>query len=521
MEVHLYNNNEVKEERQYSDQETLAFGVVLVVGAAWFLIDRNMNKIEWWYFRNFEEIYLGIYGVIVLTVMYLIYFLKSKTKDMAKRARLLFSFWNKKESNIKIGNTPDKIGLYLGDKERSAHVQVIGTTGSGKTASVVTPWSIRDLNRGKSVVIIDGKGANDLPMDIFNAVDEFNLDCTTLHFDLTYPEESVAINPLRHGSPQQITDRIFSSFEFNDPFYESVQYDICGYLIRLTHKTDRVTTFKLLYRLLTDDRELSKLLSELDDQDELKSILRGYLKESIKDRKNKMSGLISQLSPFATSEIAEIVNSTEVNNSLYNLMTNTDKSKIFIFSIPTLKYQKIGTKLGKLILQELAYCVSEREKLGVKEFTSVFLDEFSEFVYEGFISVLNKARSSNVALHLCHQALSDLTAVSDSFARSVNTNTNVKCILGLNDPDTADFYARHLGTKTTQEFTEQTVEEGFFRSKEETGRASMREVESYKIHPNELKELYQGAGIIHFPSKYGVVTERIKFSALTLTDMEV
>ena len=102
MEVHLYNNNEVKEERQYSDQETLAFGVVLVVGAAWFLIDRNMNKIEWWYFRNFEEIYLGIYGVIVLTVMYLIYFLKSKTKDMAKRARLLFSFWNKKESNIKI-----------------------------------------------------------------------------------------------------------------------------------------------------------------------------------------------------------------------------------------------------------------------------------------------------------------------------------------------------------------------------------------------------------------------------------
>ncbi len=517
----MFSSEEKNENRPMSDKEAGAFGLVAILGGGWFLIQKNMSKIEWWYFEHFEEIYLGAYALIVLIMMYLIFLVKKKTKEMSIRSNLLYPYWSKNYSNIKIADTPDRIDLYLDDKTRCSHVQVIGTTGAGKTASIVTPWTIRDLKRYRSVIIIDGKGSRDLPFDISNAIDELGIKVEKFHFDLISPETSVSINPLMHGSSQQITDRIFSSFEFSDPFYESVQYDICGYLVKLIHKTNRVVTFKRLYSLLTDDRELSRLLSELDDKDALKAILRGYLKESSKDRKNKMSGLISQLSPFATSEIASIVNSEDDEASIYKLMTYPNKTRVFIFSIPTLKYQKIGTKLGKLILQELAYCVSEKERIGETEFTSVFLDEFSEFVYEGFISILNKARSSNTALHLCHQALSDLTNVSESFARSVNTNTNVKCILGLNDPDTADFYARHFGTKTTEKFTEQTIEQGFFRSKEETGRASMREVESYKIHPNELKELYQGSGVIHFPTKNGTVTERVKFCALNSKDMEV
>ena len=51
------------------------------------------------------------------------------------------------------------------------------------------------------------------------------------------------------------------------------------------------------------------------------------------------------------------------------------------------------------------------------------------------------------------------------------------------------------------------------KPKEETGRSSMREVESYKVHPNVLKGLFQGKGVIHLPTKQGVVTEKIMFKA--------
>ena len=507
------NTKNTETKKEVSNTEASAAAIMIGGGGGIFLINKNMHKVENWYFSHFEEIYLACFGLVVLLAVFLFLTLKKKTADMDKRASLLSPLWRRVESSIEVGKTKDGIDIHLSDENRSAHVQVIGTTGSGKTKSVVIPWSIRDLKRGRSVVIIDGKGASDLPEEIFNIIEASKIDCKQFHFDLDNPVSSVSINPLRHGTAQQITDRIFSSFEFQDPFYSAVQYDICGYLIKLIIDTERVVTFKQLYSLLTDDKELSKLISELDETHGLRDKLKNYLRESAKDRRNKMAGLISQVSPFANSEVAEIVNCTSDNSSLSNLLLNSYDTQIFIFSIPTLKYQKLGHQLGKLILQELAWCIGERERLRDNNFTAVILDEFPEFVYEGFISILNKARSAKVAMHLCHQALSDLTAVSESFARSINTNTNVKCILGLNDPETADFYARHLGTTTTEKYTEQTVEGGFFRNKEETGRASMREVESYKVHPNILKSLYQGNGVIHLPTKRGIVTEQIMFKA--------
>jgi type IV secretory pathway TraG/TraD family ATPase VirD4 len=101
--------------------------------------------------------------------------------------------------------------------------------------------------------------------------------------------------------------------------------------------------------------------------------------------------------------------------------------------------------------------------------------------------------------------------VSPDFANSINTNTNIKCIFGLNDPDTADFYARHLGTSTTNKITEQIEQKGFFKKHEETGKGSSREVESYKVHPNILKELFYGKGVLHVPTHKGSVTEVIQY----------
>lgn len=269
-------------------------------------------------------------------------------------------------------------------------------------------------------------------------------------------------------------------------------------------------TFKLLFELLTDDKELSNLLKNLDDGIVLKRKLIDHLKTPLADRKQKLAGLISQLSPFAVGEIADLVNGG-VDEVLIHQVLKEGTTSILIMSIPTLKYQQIGHQLGKLVLQELAWSVGEREKNEYNNFCSVFLDEFSEFVYPGFVRILNKARSAKVALHLSHQSMSDLSQVSPDFAMSINTNTNIKCILGLNDPDTADFYARHLGTVTTNKITEQIEEGGFFNQYDQTGRGSSREVESYKVHPNLLKELFNGEGVLHIPTERGSVTEVIQY----------
>lgn len=514
----LFSSSQKKNSNNSSEMDPQAMLPLLggIMGYLWW--NKNSHRVEIWYFDHFEEIYLGVYLAMILILFYLTHLFRQKTKNMDFRAYLLSPLWSGWYDKIFVGNTTDGIGLNISDKARCSHVQVIGTTGSGKSYSVVVPWCVRDLKRGLSSIIIDGKGEKSLPNQVFSTLDKVNINCTKLHFDLGDIENSIKINPLRNGSSQQITDRIFASFDFEDPYYRSVQYDICGYLISLIKETKQIVTFKLLHELLTNDVKLSETVSLIDDGP-LKTNLRNFLREPIKDRKNKLSGLVSQLSPFAVGEVAKIVNGD--SSPLERTLLSFGGVNCLILSIPTLKYQKLGHQLGKLILQEFSWCVSQREDKRNKFFTSVFLDEFSEFAYEEFISVLNKARSSKVALHLCHQSLSDLKSVSSSFAQGVNTNTNVKCILGLNDPETADFYARHFGTMTSQKLTEQVREIGWFRNKEETGRGSMREVEEYKIHPNVLKQLYQGDGVLHLPTERGTVTERIKFEPLTNKELSI
>ncbi len=461
-----------------------------------------------------EEVYLILWGIALLVIGLVAYMIAKKTKAIKDRAELLSPHWEQIETNVFVGVTKDKIDLHLSDDLRCTHAQIIGTTGRGKTQSVVIPWTLRDLARGKSVVIIDGKGSLDVPIILRSNIEKHKLAVKVLGFDLDYPDRSVQINPLKEGTPQQITDRLFSSFEFDDPFYRAVQYDICGYLMRLIKENKTEVTFKTLYELLTDDKKIISLIKTLPDESSLKRFFLDYLKSPVQDRKKNHAGLISQISPFAVGELSAFVNGGEREVILGDVLKTDEETKLFLMSVPTLKYQKIGHQLGKLILQDLAFCIGDREKQEKKEFVSVFLDEFSEFVYEEFVSILNKARSAKVALHLSHQSMGDLSKVSPDFAKSVVTNTNIKCILGLNDPETADFFARHLGTKTDEKLTKQIEEDDFFKSRKSTGRGSLREVESYKVHPNELKQFANGKGVLHVPTRRGNVTEVIQYGAI-------
>ena len=509
--LNMYNSQNKSKDQSVHDLFTIS-GIMVAIGiTCWWT--QNEKKIISWYVNHYEEIYLTLWSVVLILVGLIIHRVMKKTKTIKDRGDLLSPHWDQTMKNILVGQTHDGIDLHLSDELRCSHVQIIGTTGRGKTQSVVIPWALRDLERKKSVIIIDGKGSRDVPDRIRSFISHYKLGSEVFEFDLDKPKSSVTINPLRLGSPQQIVDKIFSSFEFQDPFYRAVQYDICGYLVRLINHNKEIVTFKRLYELLTDEVKLTEAMKPLPVDNELRKHLMESLKTPLNDRKQKTIGLTSQLSPFAVGEISEFVNGGSNEVSLAVVM-NDPGSKILMMSIPTLKYQKIGHQLGKLILQDLAFCVGDRERQDQNQFCSVFLDEFSEFAYEGFVSILNKARSAKVGLHLSHQSMSDLSKVSPDFAKSVITNTNIKCILGLNDPETADYFAKHMGTFTEEKLTEQVEEEGFFKRHKSTGKGSKREVESYKVHPNDLKCLTRGRGVLHVPTPKGNVTEVIQFQTI-------
>ena len=110
-----------------------------------------------------------------------------------------------------------------------------------------------------------------------------------------------------------------------------------------------------------------------------------------------------------------------------------------------------------------------------------------------------------------HQSLGDLEKVSPDFKQIVLTNTNIKVIMRSNDPDSAEHFAKMIGTKTIEKATDRSTRT-FFGS-QKTGDQSIRETEEYLFHPNLFKsELERGEGVVVIPHPKGTEVRKIKFA---------
>lgn len=425
---------------------------------------------------------------------------------------------------ILIGKSLDGMKIALPVLSRSGHVQIIGSTGRGKTESVIIPWMVQDMIQNRISVLIDGKGDKSI-YELLKAVNDevCGNDVEIAYFDFGNIEESMTTNPLKFGSPQQIVDRLFSSLEFENIYFKNVSFQACLTIVKMIHAQSdfklREVTFKQLAEVLTDDGSFADLFSGIQESEKknFESEMSKFLSQKYSDRQEKLSGFIAQIETFATGELAEILNGSREGKESFSLpeivypsLSKTFKQQIAVILIPTLLYQQSAAILGKILLQEIAWTIAMKEKNQNKWFSSIFLDEFSSFVYPGFLGILNKARSTNTAFHISHQSLGDLTAIGEGFAQSIHTNTNIKCVLGVNDPDTADFFAKHFGTRDTVEATER-AKKNLFGEMEKSGDLNIRLSEAYKIHPNRLKNFSQGKGVLSFIHNGYPITEEVQF----------
>ncbi len=414
-------------------------------------------------------------------------------------------------SEIYIGKTiADRFPLVLRSENRCEHVQIIGSTGRGKTVSVILPWLVQDFVQGRNVILIDGKGDQDLVKKIMPFAE--SLDDVVV-FDLGNLADSAATNPLKYGTPQQVADRIFATFEFENHYFETVSYEALLLVLELLKQSGCEPKFRDIYRYLTNDGTLTELVSKCAKDSEAVALALTYLAQSFRERQERLSGFLSQLRPFAVGELSVLVNGETEGRpqfSLSEVVRNGRGNKAIVLLIPALLYQKSAKRLGQMFLQEIAWASAGRR---TAEFLPIFLDEFSSFVYEGFLQFLNKARSSNIALHLSHQSMGDLEAVGPDFAKAIVTNTNVKCVLGVNEPETAEFFAKLFGTRATSKRTER-AEKRMFGEVEMSGQMSVRDVEQYRVHPNRLKAFSRGQGVISFMCEGQSIIEEVQFATI-------
>ncbi len=412
------------------------------------------------------------------------------------------------DHSVLLGKDEGNRDTYLKEQFRTSHTLLTGTTNAGKTQSVVLPWAIHDIEQGNGLLIIDGKSDNSFLEKLYAYVVKNNRIADFRFFSLANIDKSVTFNPLAEGSAQEVAERVFASFPFENEYYRNIQYKIFYGLLRLIEEKGRTPTFALVERLL-NDRDLLKCWLQDCRDPALKRQLTKFNDEKESDRDQKVSGLDSMLNKFSSGTTAPLYNSLKPHIQMDEVLR---ENLICYFQLPTMYYPELARATGTLVLQAFQAAVAKRH-LGLSQnprFFAVYLDDFQDYLYEKFAGLLNKSRSANVGVLFSHQSLGDLDKVSPSFRNIVLTCANIKIVMRTAEPETCDYFSRLFGTVKTEKFTERVAHDGFGESK--TGDKSVREVDEFRVHPNTIKDLEIGQGIASIPHPKGVKTLKIQFS---------
>lgn len=476
----------------------LSLGLFITFGETW--ISRAWSRHPIFLMFTVAVMFLGLFSVLWAWI-------KNRTGGVARLVP------TSTDINLGVELTRDQkpiSRLYLPTEIRTSHAQIIGTTGSGKTESIILPWAIHDVRSGHGLLIVDGKGDETFLKKLVGYVTDAGRLEDFRMFSLSNPNKSWAFNPLSSASPLEAAERVFSSFKFENEYYRQLQRNWFVAILTLIDELRLNADFSLVSDLLMDAGKLELFLGQ-SKNDSTISILKQYLDLPNNDRLEKVSGLLGHLGNFVQGETAPLF-SQQLNT--IDLDTALAHKQILYFQIPTMYFPTLGEATGKLVLQALQSAVARRQ-LGLvpeRPFFACYLDDFQDYIYPGFASLLNKSRSANVGVVFSHQALGDLEKVGPEFKNVVFTNTNIKVVMRCNEPLTCETFAKSLGTERSVKNTKQMRKTLFWE--QATGMESIRDVEEYKIHPNEIRTFPTGQGVITFPIPKGVGIHRMRFDLL-------
>lgn len=408
---------------------------------------------------------------------------KEKQKRLGQIREIPESLLKPSEESVYVGHDQNwDIPIYLPDSLRSRHVHILGATGSGKTESVILNFLQQDVERGLGSIILDAKG----DVSFLESLKRWVPDNKLRVFDLG-SETSMTYDPLAAGNPLESAQRLFSSLVWSEEYYKSKAFAALQRMFQIYYeKNDKNPTLFDLSEYLENPDTFAHIAENL-----------GYSKKQSEKDFSELSGLRDQIKSLCTGYLGQTLSPKGVADISLQDAAN---GHVLYFRLQSLMSPQIVATLGKLIINHLNYVAgSAHRKEGASEKSKLiptYLDEFASFACPEFADLISKARSAGMALHFSHQSVGDLAEVSKGFLNRITDNSATKIVLRINDPDSADFFARSFGTKLYQKVTQRITNAKEADSAEVLEDGSQREAHQFRAAPDLFKTLPTGVGSV-------------------------
>ncbi len=411
-----------------------------------------------------------------------------------KQAGGIVFFGNESATNLE---------LWFTNEDMRTHVLIFGSTGSGKTVTLVS-LAYSALLQGSGFIYVDGKGDNSLFANTFSMARSMGRedDVLLVNFmtgarDIVGPQKtriSNTMNPFSMGSSSMCAQLVVSLMPSSSAspdgdmwmgraiaFVEALMKILVymrdrGDLLLDAHSIRNYFTLHKLESIALDKRfplEGEKTVSIEDAPDVVLQPLANYL-DTLPgfhpSKKGKQSSEVLEQHGFITMQLTRVFTSLAdtYGHILRTELPEVDfkdvvlNRRILIVLLPALeKAPEELSNLGKIIVASLKAMMASglgeqvegtyQETIETKITNAptpflCILDEYGYYAVEGFAVVPAQARSLGFSAIFAGQDLPAFQKASKEEALSIGANTNIKICMKLEDPiETWDFFQKTAG----------------------------------------------------------------------------
>lgn len=377
--------------------------------------------------------------------------------------------------------------VYLTEADFVAHAFGAGASRSGKTTALLRVVQAM-VAWGWPLVFVDLKGDPDVTRRLRQLAEAAGVPFWSWTLD-----GGATWNPLAHGDPSQLKDKLIGLEEWTEPHYQRAAERFLQLVFTaLAARPDAPAPTLAEVVGLLDPKKLAGLARRLPEG--AGDALFAYADGLTADQRSAVAGLATRLALLTESTAGPYLDAGPGAVDLAALACGTGGG-VVLFSLDSGRWPELSAQVGALVVQDLK-AVCGQALQGRRRRWAVMLDEFSALDATQLLGLLARGAAAGCSVTLATQELADLDVAAPGFRDQVLGNTALKIAFRQDVPASAELWAGMAGTEAGWVETIQTAHRSATPLSPATGQAtgtgSLRSVEQFVVHPNTIKRLPQG-----------------------------
>ncbi|MDQ6806036.1 MAG: type IV secretion system DNA-binding domain-containing protein [Actinomycetota bacterium] len=386
-----------------------------------------------------------------------------------------------------LGTTEGGRPFHLTDLQLSAHTLILGASGAGKSNTLLTIVG-EHVARGRGAVVIDMKGSQAFAGQLEAAARRAGRP-----FRLWTLDGPGHWNPLAHGNPSELKDRLISAERWTEPHYQRAAERYVQTVLQVwaDARPARAPTLTDVVGLM-DQRRLAVMLRDVP-RERANHVL-NYVASLTPDQLSAVRGLETRLAIIAESHAGTYLD--PAGPGTIDLQAAMREGEVVLFSLNSSRYGQLAAQVGALVAQDLNAAMGSRlEHGGAVEPFMIGVDELSALGAEHVLNLVARGREASFPVVSATQELADIQRVARGLADQLLGIPGIKIAHRQDLPESARMIAEVAGTERVWEHTYHTDRRALLPDRD-TGRGTRREVERYRVEPDTIKTLAPGEAVV-------------------------